>query len=106
MLPTDDFIEDEPTVDTNYMHLADALEDSHRQLGSVDLFASIEERYGSGTTPRVAGRNDSIERPLESHPIITTSLTNIMRMPTKDDYPLWRVRCKVNLFVTISYCIF
>ena len=51
-------------------------------------------------------QNDSIERPLESHPTIATSLINIMRMPTKDDYLLWRVHCKVNLFVAIAYYIF
>ena len=84
--------------------MADTVDNSHRQVVRTDLFASIEERYGSEseTTLRVAEGNDNNERPLESDPTLVTSLANVLSMPTKDDYPLWRIRCKVSIFATIS----
>jgi hypothetical protein len=108
---TDDFIEDGPAVDTHYMpwrhSAADTVENSRRQVGRIGLFASIEERYSSesGPTHRIAEGKDNNELPLESNPTIATTITNITRMPAKDNYPLWQVRCKVKLFATISHSL-
>jgi ribosomal protein L24 len=86
------FIQDDAPIDTQYppqMHSTDVDEG-----GWIDLVASLEERYAS--THRV-GEGDRNERPLESHSTIASSIDKITRLPTNDDYPLWRVRCKVFL---------
>jgi hypothetical protein len=56
-----------------------------------DLVASLEKRYTSARRVAEGNRN---ERPFEGHPI-ASSIDRITRLPTNDDYPLWRVRCKV-----------
>lgn len=94
----DDFIE-ETTVDsqhTPWRHF-------EATDGTQDFIAALEERVssGKGTTERFAESNRK-ERPLESEPAITSSIDIITRLPTHDDYPLWRVRCKVTL-VGVSF---
>jgi len=92
------FIQDDPTIDTQYTpqrHSVDVNVDEGRW---VDLVESLEERYSS--THHVA-QGDRDERRLVSHPIAGT-IEQITRLPTNDDYPLWRVRCKVYLTSVIS----
>ena len=60
--------------------------------GWVDLVASLEKRYASRHRVDEGDRN---ERPLDS--TVASSIEKITRLPTNDDYPLWRVRCKVFL---------
>ena len=86
------FIEDNPTLDTQYTPQRPDVNEGGSSWGN--LVASLEDRYAS--THRVA-EGDRNERPLESHPTIASSIDKIIRLPTNDDYPLWRVRCKVFL---------
>ena len=85
------FIEDNPTLDTQYTPQRPDVDEGGSSWG--DLVASLEDRYAS--TRRVA-EGDRNERPLEGHPI-ASFIEKIARLPTNDDYPLWRVRCKVFL---------
>lgn len=109
---TDDFIEDGPTVDTQYtprghlMQVVDAEDaevNSSRQGGqAIGLIASIEDRYvsKSGTpTNHSTGGNGRDEWPLASHPAIA----HITSFPTHNDYPLWRLRCKVTCVVSFVF---
>jgi hypothetical protein len=83
------FIQDDPIIDTQddapQRHSTE-VEDS----GWVDLVASLEKRYASSHRVDEGDRN---ERPLDS--TVASSIEKITRLPSNDDYPLWRVRCKV-----------
>ena len=81
------------------MQVVDAEENFGRQGGQARLIASLEERYvsKSGTTNHSASGNGRGEWSLESHP----TFDHIIHSPTKDDYPLWRLRCKVTLVVSV-----
>ena len=85
------FIQDNPIIDTQddapQRHSLE-VEDS----GWVELVASLEKCYASRHCVDEGDRN---ERPLD--PTIASSIEKITRLPTNDDYPLWRVRCKVFL---------
>jgi hypothetical protein len=77
---------------------------SNREEGWVDLVGLLEQRYASGTsgtTHSTAEGNHRNERSLESHPAIASAIDSITRLPTNDEYPLWRVRCKVTLIDAI-----
>ena len=68
--------------------------------GWGDLVASLEKRYASDS--QIAKGNNTHQQPFESHPIIP-SIDNIIRqLPSMDDYPLWRIRCKVTLQLHLS----
>lgn len=87
----------EPTDETLYTpwrHFEE-LDENSNEGGWSDLVASLEERFvsGSRTTQNIADSNHRDEPP---DPIIAACIDNITRLPTKDDYPLWRVRCKVT----------
>jgi hypothetical protein len=71
---------------------------SDQEGGWQDMIASLSERYASGSKTiqhvvckEVGGSN---ERHLD--PALVFSIENIIRFPTHDDYPFWRVRCKVT----------
>jgi hypothetical protein len=84
------FVQDDPIIDTQYdpqRHSVEA-EDG----GWVDLVVSLEKRYASTHCVAEGDRN---ERPLD--PTIASFIDKNTRLPTNDDYPLWRVRCKVFL---------
>jgi len=68
-----------------------------REGGWRDLVASLGERYASGskTIQHIIENNDGHER-LPLDPALVSSIENITRLPTHDDYPFWRVRCKVT----------
>lgn len=68
------------------------MEEISNQRSWSNLVNSLEERFasGNGTTHGTT---------LASHPAITASIDNITCLPTEDDYPLWRVRCKVTFFI-------
>ena len=86
-----------------YTHWRDINENSN-QLGWSHLVSSLEERFssGSGATNRDIHRNN----PLASNPAIVASIDNISRLPTANDYPLWRVRCKVISFFLVKYIFY
>jgi len=84
------FFEDNPTLNTQYTPQRPDVDEGGSSWG--DLVASLEDRYSS--TRRVA-EGDRNERPL--NPTVASSIEKITRLPTNDDYPLWRVRCKVFL---------
>jgi hypothetical protein len=92
------------TIDAQYSpqgHFANTVEASNRES---DLVALLEECYASGsnTSHSVVEDDDSRnERPLEFDPTIAASIDNVTRLPTNNDYPLWRIRCKVS----ISHCL-
>jgi hypothetical protein len=69
------------------------MNENSNQRGWSNLVSSLNERFASGsrTTHGTAEGNDH----LANHPTIAASIDNINRLPTEDDYPLWRVRCKV-----------
>ena len=95
-----DFFEDEPTAGTGYIawrHFADPDENLNEE-GWSNLVASLEERFasGSGKTQHTTEGNHRNERPLASDPAFATCIDKITRLPTEEDYPLWRVRCQVN----------
>ena len=81
---------------TLIMYLGQVDKPSDREGGWRDLVASLGERYASGskTVQHVVEDNCSNERPLD--PALVSSIENITRLPTHDDYPFWRVRCKVR----------
>lgn len=85
------FIQNDAPINTQY---PPQMHSTHMDRGWIDLVASLEERYAS--THRVA-KGDRNGRRLESHPTIASSIDKITRLPTNDDYPLWRIRCKVFL---------
>ena len=74
---------------------------SDQEGGWQDMIASLSERYASGSKTiqhvvedyckEVGGSN---ERHLD--PALVSSIENITRFPTHNDYPFWRVRCKVT----------
>ena len=81
------------------MHAADMMGESlDRDESWDDLVALLEKRYAP-TLQRVAEGNRN-GHPLESHPAIAGSIDKITCLPTNDDYPLWRIRCKV-FFISI-----
>ena len=92
---TGEFIEDEPTVETPsytpWRHFANMDENSD-EAGWGDLVESLEKRYTTDSEG-----NHRHQRPFESHPIAPSIEDIIRQMPTTDDYPLWRIRCKVSL---------
>jgi hypothetical protein len=97
----EDFIQDEPTIDTQFSpqrHFADTHLD--REGDWLDLVESLEERYtvDSEMAHRVVN-DDRNKRPLD--PTIIASIDKTTRLPGNDDYPLWRVRCKVFLIRVI-----
>jgi hypothetical protein len=69
---------------------------SDRERGWHDLVASLGERYASGSKmiQGIVEDNCRNERPLD--PALISSIKNITGLPTHDDYPFWRVRCKVT----------
>jgi len=69
---------------------------SDRERGWHDLVASLGDRYASGskTVQGIVDDNCSNERPLDS--ALISSIKNIIGLPTHDDYPFWRVPCKVT----------
>jgi hypothetical protein len=71
------------------------MDENSDEGGWGDLLASLEKRYASDSG--IAEGTHTREQPLESHPI-ASSIDNIVRqLPRTDDYPLWRIRCKVIL---------
>ena len=65
-----------------------------KDSGWDDVVASLEECYtseGSGLTHSIT--KDVTKKQLLG-PEITTTIDNIIRLPT-DDCPFWRIRCKV-----------
>lgn len=70
--------------------------DENSNQGWSDLCSSLEERFASGRggiqDQGVHSRDDLLAN---LDPAIAASIDNITRLPTDDDYPLWRVRCKV-----------
>jgi hypothetical protein len=81
------------------------LDEGSNQGGWSNLVSALEERFASekGTTHGAAEgniRGDQLARHLGNAAFIE----NITRLPTGDDYPLWRVRCKVILLLkVVSY---
>jgi len=71
------FIEDNPTLDTQYTPQRPDVNEGGSSWGN--LVASLEDRYAS------------------THRVAEGFIEKIARLPTNDDYPLWRVRCKVFL---------
>jgi hypothetical protein len=67
-------------------------EDSN-QGGLSELIASLEKRFTSGSGTTYEGSHNDY---LANHPAIAASIHSITCLPTKEDYPLWRVRCKVT----------
>jgi hypothetical protein len=93
------FFEDDAVVRTipAGVRLSGDIDENSNQGGWTNLVASIEERYalGSGPTHPIAEGNHR-EGHLDIEPAIVAAVDNITRRPTDDDYPLWRVRCKVT----------
>ena len=92
------FIEDEPFIesDTPQRRFAAMGENSNREGGWVDVtIASLMERYGPKHHEAIAGDTSELEQPLASNSAFASTIDKIARWPTNDDYPLWRVRCKV-----------
>jgi len=91
----DEFLEDR-VVDHEYVPwkcFSDVdMEENSDSWG--DILASLEQRY-TREAPSTSGRGPRREV-LESDSTIATTI-NIMRSPTINDTPLWRVRCKVRL---------
>jgi len=85
-------IEVNPVIDPHYVPWRQVDKPSDREGGWRDLVASLGERYASGSKTRQHAVED--ERPLD--PALVSSIENITRLPTHDDYPFWRVRCKVT----------
>jgi hypothetical protein len=72
----------------------------------ANLVASLEERYASdGTTTHHIAEGSRDKRPLESHPEFISSIENVTRLSTHNDYPLWGIRCKVTnqCFLQVYY---
>jgi hypothetical protein len=88
------FLEDDTVVGTipAGVSLSGDIDENSNREGWTGLVASIKERYapGSGPTHRIA------EGDLDIEPAIAAAVHNITCQPTDDDYPLWRVRCKVT----------
>ena len=81
------FIEAE-TIDTRHTPWKDVVENEDGGWGH--FVAALEDRYsGDANTRR------SVERLLANDPVIAASVDKISRSPTMDDYPLWRLQCKV-----------
>jgi hypothetical protein len=71
------------------------MDENSDEGGWGDLVASLEKRYASDSG--IAEGNHGHERPFDSHPLASV-IDNITRqLPSSDDYPLWRIRCKVTL---------
>jgi len=72
------------------------------------FIAALEERYSSHGRGITATERFAEGNPLD--PVVTSCVDNITRLPTHDDYPLWRVRCKVILagvsFVYVTYIFY
>lgn len=97
-----DFIENELTLETQYTswrHVANMDENSD-EGGWGDLVASIEKRYALDSG--IAERNHNT---FESHPIAPSIDNIIQQLPHVDDYPSWRIRCKVTLSTLILHYI-
>jgi hypothetical protein len=91
-----DFIEDEAILETQstpWRHLTNT-DENLGEGGWGDLLASLEKRYGSDN--RIAEGAHRHERLIESHPIASSIDNIIWQLPRTDDYPLWRIRCKVT----------
>jgi hypothetical protein len=95
------FIDDEP-IKPHYVPLRQ-MDNTLDQDDRHDLVASLAERYTSGSKT-IPQENDRNERPLD--PVLVSTIENITRLPTDDDYPFWRVRCKVTQSTGVaSLCI-
>lgn len=73
------------TIDTNT-----AMNDKDSWANLVD---ALEKRYGR---TNALHRIKSAYRPLESRSGMASALERIIASPSPDDYPLWRLRCKVG----------
>jgi hypothetical protein len=101
------FVEVEPSAEIEYTpwsNFAD-MDENSAQGGLSDLIASLEERFASGRG-NSSHRNEHLlpsrkEDLLTIDPALATSIENVIRLPTEEDYPLWRLRCQVKLFCTI-----
>jgi hypothetical protein len=96
------FVEDEPVLNPHYPPWRQVYKPLDREDGWQDLVASLGERYASGskTIPHIIEDNDSNERPL--NPALVASIEKIIRLPTHDDYPFWRIRCKVTYWLVFA----
>jgi hypothetical protein len=91
----DGFIEDKLAINTHYSHLRQMDRTLDREGNWHDLVDSLGERYASGSkTIQPLKDNCRNERPLD--PSLVSSIENITRWPTHNDYPFWQVRCKVT----------
>ncbi len=102
----DEFIEyNSTTVDaqfTPWKHFFNTDIDTNEDRGWSRLIDSLNERYGPrDKSPRIVGDSPAVRRPLDMHPGMTSVLDNSSRSATVDDYPLWRVCCKVSLVVVL-----
>ena len=73
------------------------MDENSDEGGWGDLLASLEKRYApdSGISE---GNHRQVELPFdESHPIASSINNVIQQLHCTDDYPLWRIRCKVSL---------
>jgi hypothetical protein len=70
-------------------------ENSNQGVSSwSNLVSSLEERFASGSE-KIHGTAEHRNDHLASHPVIAAAIDSATRLPTEDDYPLWRIRCKV-----------
>lgn len=83
---------------TPWRDFADVDENSN-QGGWSDLVSSLEERFASGSEntngTKEGHGSDHMDNYLARYPALAAAIDNITCLPTQDDYPLWRVRCKV-----------
>jgi hypothetical protein len=97
----DDLIDDEIPVDNQaeYTPWTSFAGQDGNEGSWDDFLASLERRFSSDSRPArgTAAGPPTLENPLATHPAIASTMDNIYRLPRKDDYPLWRVRCKVIL---------
>ena len=90
--------------DTPQRRFAVMDDNSNREGNWVDMtIASLVERYGPKPHEVIGGNTSELEQPLASHSdALASAIDRITRWPTIDDYPLWRVRCKV-IFTDITF---
>jgi hypothetical protein len=71
------------------------LDDNSNQEVWSNLISSLEERFVSGGE-RIHGTAEHRNDHLAHQPAIAAAIDSATRLPTEDDYPLWRIRCKVT----------
>ena len=71
--------------------------------GWADLVADLEKRYGDTAQPYIP--HESVQETLASHSTIVAVVDDVIRSPSSNDSPLWRVRCRVCFHGFSDFCL-